>query len=47
MYSYDIELDVGSYEYKYIVDGQWIMDPNKPNNGNNNIIVIEPIECHK
>ena len=26
-----IPLDDGHYEYKYIVDGKWMHDPNSPN----------------
>lgn len=47
--SWDIflPLEPGKYEYKFVVDGQWILDPNNKNksrdeNGNSNSVVIIP-----
>jgi hypothetical protein len=40
-----VELDPGKYEYKFIVDGTWMVDSNKPKNGSganeNNVIDVE------
>ncbi len=35
------KLTPGSYEYKFIVNGIWCYDLEKPNNGNNNIIEVK------
>lgn len=42
-----LKLAPGEYEYKYVVDGQWILDPanknqRKDNNGNSNSLIIIP-----
>lgn len=37
-----IELDAGKYEYKFVVDGVWIVDPGNPNHvyeGNHNSVI--------
>jgi glycosidase len=33
----DLLLDPGTYQYKLVVDGQWIMDPANPDSADNNI----------
>ena len=30
-FTYTYELEAGSYEYKFVVDGNWISDPSNPN----------------
>ena len=39
-----VELEPGQYQYKFIVDGQWILDPANPNKetdlqGNDNSVI--------
>ena len=42
-----IELDPGKYEYKFVVDGTWMEDPDNPDKvsdpygGNNSVLTVE------
>lgn len=46
LFVHDINLKIGVYRYKFIVDGKWVYDANKPNesdtiNSRNNILEVE------
>jgi len=46
IWSLAMELDPGTYQYKFVVDGSWIADPNNPNTaedgfgGSNSVLTV-------
>ena len=46
-YTCQIELPTGLYEYKFIVDGVWMMDELQNHNELNNIMDVQPIKVYK
>lgn len=54
VFTYTVELAPGQYEYKYVVDGNWVSDPSNPitiGNDNNSVAIVPgmttAIDCIK